>query len=260
MAFETLRIQHGDVSAEIVPERGAIVSALKVRGKDVLYMDKSTLEDGTKNVRGGIPVLFPYAGKLVDEVFVPAGTKMKQHGFGRNKAWPAVEKSASRVRLLLKQDADTAAQYPYKFSAEYTVFILPNGLQVELLVGNDGDKPLPVSPGWHPYFNCPAAQKGAVTGDVAGLTADKLGNDKEFDFGLVPPKAGRANFNVPGLGKLLISFTPVLKHMQFWSQPGKDFICLEPFYGPNNTVNTDKRHDIPPGQSRNFWMRIELES
>ena len=25
-----------------------------------------------RNVRGGIPVLFPYAGKLVDEVFTPA--------------------------------------------------------------------------------------------------------------------------------------------------------------------------------------------
>ena len=94
MAFETLRIQHGDVSAEIVPERGAIVSSLKVRGKDVLYMDTSTLEDATKNVRGGIPLLFPYAGKLVDEIFVHAGTKMKQHGFARNKAWPASEKSA----------------------------------------------------------------------------------------------------------------------------------------------------------------------
>lgn len=260
MAFESIKIQHGDVSAEIVPERGAMVAALKVRGKDVLYMDRATLDDPTSNVRGGIPVLFPYAGKLVDEVFLPAGTKMKQHGFGRNKAWPATETSPNRVRLTLKQDADTAAQYPFKFTAEYTVSILPNGLQVEILVVNDGDKPLAVSPGWHPYFSVPAAKKPLVTGDVPGFTPDKLSNTEVFDFGLVPPKTGRARFQVPDLGNLLISFTPVMKHMQFWSQPGKDFICLEPFFGPNNTVNTDKRMDIPPGQSRNFWMKIELES
>jgi galactose mutarotase-like enzyme len=260
MGFDTIRLQHGDVSAEIVPERGAIVSGLKVRGKDVLYMDRATLEDPTKNVRGGIPVLFPYAGKLVDEVFMPAGTKMKQHGFARNKSWPATEESMTRARLVLAQDAETSAQYPYKFTAEYSVFLLPNGLQVELLVGNDGEVPLPVSPGWHPYFCCPAPLKGKVTGTVEGFTPDKLGNDKEFDFGHVPPQNGRASFNVPELGKLLISFSPTMRHMQFWSQPGKDFICLEPFHGPNNTVNTSRRYDIPPHSAQTFWMRIELES
>ena len=51
-----------------------------------------------------------------------------------------------------------------------------------------------------------------------------------------------------------------MRHLQLWSQPGRDFICLEPFYGPNNTVNTDRRHDVPPGQARDFWMRIEIEA
>lgn len=258
MGFETVRIGHGDVAAEIVPERGAIVTSLRVRGKDVLYIDRPTLDDATKNVRGGIPVLFPYAGKLVDELFVPAGTKMKQHGFGRNKAWRVEEKRADAVRVVLAQDAETAAQYPYEFAAEYSAFIVPNGVQVDILVTNRGAKPLPVSPGWHPYFNCPAAKKGEVTGDVPGLTSDKLGNDREFDFGLVAPVDGRALFQVPGLGGLRISFSPEMRHMQFWSQPGKDFICLEPFYGPTNTVNTDKRCDIPAGQARCFWMRLEL--
>jgi galactose mutarotase-like enzyme len=258
MPYEAIRIAAGEVSAEMVPERGAIVTALRVGGKDVLYLDRATLDDATKNVRGGIPVLFPYAGKLVDEVFLPAGTKMKQHGFGRNKAWRVAEKRADAVRVALVQDADTRAQYPYEYDAEYSALLLPNGLQVELLITNRGAAPLPVSPGWHPYFNCPAAKKGAVTGDVPGLTADKLGNDLEFDFGLAAPATGRAQFQVPGLGALRISFSPEMRHMQFWSQPGKDFICLEPFFGPNNTVNTPKRCDIPPGAARCFWMRIEM--
>jgi galactose mutarotase-like enzyme len=258
MPFETVKIAHADVTAEMVPERGAIVTALRVRGTDVLYLDRATLDDPAKNVRGGIPVLFPYAGKLVDELFVPAGTKMKQHGFGRNKAWRVVEKRADAVRVALAQDTETRAQYPYEFDADYTAFIVPNGVQVEMLVTNRGAKPLPVSPGWHPYFNCPAEKKNQVSGDVPGLASDKLGNDIEFDFGLVAPASGRAQFQVPGLGGLRISFSPEMRHMQFWSQPGKPFICLEPFYGPTNTVNTEKRYDIPPGQSRCFWMRIEL--
>jgi galactose mutarotase-like enzyme len=258
MPFEAVKIGHADVTAEIVPERGAIVTALRVRGADVLYLDRATLDDPAKNVRGGIPVLFPYAGKLVDELFVPAGTKMKQHGFGRNKAWRVIEKRADAVRVALAQDAETRAQYPYEFDADYTAFIVPNGVQVEMLVTNRGAKPLPVSPGWHPYFNCTAEKKKQVSGDVPGLASDKLGNEIEFDFGLVAPASGRAQFQVPGLGGLRISFSPEMRHMQFWSQPGKPFICLEPFYGPTNTVNTEKRCDIPPGQARCFWMRIEL--
>ena len=66
--------------------------------------------------------------------------------------------------------------------------------------------------------------------------------------------------NVKAPLSLRLSFSPAMRHLQLWSQPGKDFICLEPFYGPNNTVNTDRRHEVPPGQARDFWMRLELEA
>jgi galactose mutarotase-like enzyme len=255
--LQALSLANGDVSAEVVPARGALVTALKVGGTDVLYLDRATLEDPSKNVRGGIPILFPYAGKLVDETFVPAGTRMKQHGFARNKAWTVRAQRPDAVRLGLVQDADTRAQYPYAYDVEYGVHLLPRGLQVELIVHNTGDKPLPVSPGWHPYFRCPAAAKARVTGDVAGLDTGQFTDDREFDFGLPAPAGGRARFEVPGLGPLLISFSPAMRHLQFWSQPGKDFVCLEPFYGPNDTVNTERRHEVPPGQARDFWMRLE---
>src|SRR5262245_29423566 len=107
MGFPALELSHGEVSAAIVPARGAIVTSLKVGGKDVLYCDRTTLDDPTKNVRGGIPILFPYSGKLVDELFLPAKTKMKQHGFGRNKEWAVREQRRDFVRVGLAQDADT---------------------------------------------------------------------------------------------------------------------------------------------------------
>jgi len=258
MAPETHILEHGSVRAEIVPERGAIVTGLRVAGNEVLYLDRATLDDPSKNIRGGIPVLFPFAGRLPDELFLPAGTKMKQHGFGRNKAWRVTEKRSDLLRLRLAQDAETAAQYPYTYDAEQTVALLPCGLHVELLVHNRGAPPLPVSPGWHPYLNCPAAKKTEVTCDVPGLAPDALTNEREFDFGLVAPATGRTRFQIPTLGALAISSSPEMRHFQFWSQPGKDFICLEPFYGPPNTINTPARLDVPPAAARALWMRIEL--
>lgn len=256
--METHRIAHGAVSAEVVPERGAIVTSLRVGDTDLLYLDRATLEDAAKNVRGGIPVLFPFASWLKDELFVPAGTRMKQHGFGRNKPWKVTEQRAGLLRMVLQQDAATAAQYPYDYEAESTALSLARGIQVELLMRNAGTKPLPVSPGWHPYFRCPATKKHEVTGDLPGLAADKLTNDREFDFGLPAPSNGCARFRLPGLGELFLSFSPEMRHLQFWSQPGKDFICMEPFYGPTNTINTPERLEIPPRGARLLWMRIEL--
>jgi len=253
--MDPVTLTAGDVTAEVVPARGAIVAALRVGSTDVLYLDRATLDDPAKNVRGGIPLLFPFAGKLVDETFALTGTKMKQHGFGRNRAWTVAERTTSSVRMTLSADAETRAQWPYEFVAEQTVLVLPRGLQIELAIAA-GDQPLPVSPGWHPYFA--TTDKTAVRGDVAGFDPGKLAADQEFDFGTAAPQLGRARFTIPGLGELRMAFSPELRHLQFWSQPGKPFICLEPFHGPAGTVNTDRRAWVPAHEARTFWLRLEL--
>lgn len=258
MAYDEIEISHTGVFARAAPVRGALVTALSIGGREVLYLDRATFDDGTKNVRGGIPVLFPYAGKLDNELFLAAGTTMKQHGFGRNKQWSVLERGSGRIRMGIVADDETRAVYPYEFSAEQTCTILATGLLVELLISNRDSKPLPVSPGWHPYFNCPAAQKPSVACDAPGFPSGATPNDSEFDFGIVAPSDGRAQSQVPGLGTMRLSFSPEMRHLQFWSQPQKDFICIEPFYGPNNTINTDRRCEIPPGASRVFWIKIEV--
>ena len=62
----------------------------------------------------------------------------------------------------------------------------------------------------------------------------------------------------PGAWSERLTFSPALRHLQFWSQPGKDFVCLEPFRGPNDTVNTERRLEVAPGQACDLWLRIEL--
>src|SRR5215469_14707579 len=95
--FKEITIQHGEVEAKIAPARGALISALEVGDKQVLFLDRATFEDQTKNVRGGIPVLFPYAGKLDGGRLRVSGAEMGQHGFGRNRAWEVKEQKPWRV-------------------------------------------------------------------------------------------------------------------------------------------------------------------
>src|SRR5688572_9594273 len=82
----TLADTRTDNRAVIAPQRGALLTSWQIAGRELLYMDDSTLHDTTKNVRGGIPVLFPSPGKLLSDTFAykgRIGTDLKQHGFAR---------------------------------------------------------------------------------------------------------------------------------------------------------------------------------
>ena len=58
-----IALRKGESLAEVVPERGAICSRLRLGPSEMLFLDPATLADAKKNVRGGIPLLFPIAGK-----------------------------------------------------------------------------------------------------------------------------------------------------------------------------------------------------
>ena len=138
MAFAPVVLASGDVRVEIVPERGALVTSLRVAGRELLYLDRATLDDPSKNVRGGIPLLFPFAGKLADGRFTLAGTTMKQHGFARDRAWQVTERDDTTARMTLAADDATRALYPYDFTAHHRALLLPRGLQLELTLKSYG--------------------------------------------------------------------------------------------------------------------------
>ena len=261
MAYPEVALHCGETEVKIAPERGALITSLTVAGRELLYLDRETFDDPALNVRGGIPVLFPNAGRLLDDRFDLAGTTLRQHGFARAKKWRVTEKSDDRIRLVLDRDEEIRGSFPFSFSAEITVLVLPHGLQTELLVMNLGDAPIPISPGWHPYFACPADAKAEVSCDLPEFMPESMKDLPDFDtsFGLIPPLTGRGIFNIPGIGNLALSFSPEMHHLQFWSQPGRDFVCIEPFAGPPNALNVDnQRLVVPPHRGRLLFFRIEL--
>ena len=77
---------------------GATVTSWIHHSTEILFLSKQAVLDGTKPIRGGIPIVFPQFGTgdiLVEE----AGSK--QHGFARNKVWEVmhVEKEKGSVEI-----------------------------------------------------------------------------------------------------------------------------------------------------------------
>ncbi|VEU21127.1 DEKNAAC102040 [Brettanomyces naardenensis] len=62
---------------------GATIYSWKVNGKEQLWLSDAAKLDGSKPVRGGIPLVFPVFGKSKD----PSVSQMPQHGFARRSTW-----------------------------------------------------------------------------------------------------------------------------------------------------------------------------
>jgi galactose mutarotase-like enzyme len=259
--METIRLQSEDTVVEVVPERGALVTRCAVGSRELLWLDPATVEDRGRSVRGGIPVLFPFAGALPDDRFFASPTlitTMRQHGFGRDLAWTVTEQGSVELTMALGSSDATRTVYPYEFLFLYRVRALPRGVLVELAVHNQGDAPVPVAPGLHPYFACPVGRKGEVGSDLPGFDAARF-VEQGFDFGLPRPGDAPVRFRVPDLGQVELTLSPAFRFLQFWTLPGKPFVCLEPFFGAPGTINDPERRDeVPPGGVRSYDARFEL--
>jgi len=256
--LDEIELQFGDVRALVAPGRGSIVTSLSVRGTEALYMDRATFEDESRSVHGGIPLLFPFASTLANNTVDATGTKIPIHGFGREMKWKVVEQSAGVIRMRMKGDDRTREIWPWAMTVEHTVMLMDKGIHHELMIFNAGTKPMPVAPGWHPYFRCPASKKEDIEGNLDGTNAGSVHDREEVNFGVTPRADGTAEFAVPELGKVVLRFAPIMRHVQLWTLPGKDYICLEPFTGPPNYLNTPEAPVVPPGRARVFWARFEI--
>lgn len=257
MAIEELELSLGKVRARVAPGRGALTTSLEVDGKELLFLDRESLENPDASIRGGIPIMFPFCSRLIDNKVVASGTTVPMHGFARSQEWEVVSKSAAALRLRMRQPPDLMEMWPWKHRLDHKFILTGSGLHLEMICINESDQPMPLSPGWHPYFPCPEASKETVVGSLVGTEPGHLHDRGEVNFGVPAPVDGMVGYGIPGLGKLRLEFSPGFRHFQIWSIPGRPFICLEPFWGPPNTLNTPDALIVPPGGGVSLWFRIE---
>lgn len=257
-------------TATIEPARGGLVTRFDVGDRRVLFMDDATLRDPTKNVRGGVPVLFPSPGKLVDDAWSYAGHHgaMKQHGFARNLPWDVAHASADTATLTLAATDDTRAQFPWDFVVEQTFTVRGRALRIEHRVTNRGASAMPFGFGFHPYFFVPDADKRAtaiataatrafdnVAKQTVALSAIDL-TRPEVDLHLLDHGSTASELRCPA-GTIQLRGSADYTHWVVWTVAGKDFVCLEPWTCPGNALNTgDRLRVLAPGQAHALSLEI----
>ena len=248
----------------------------RVAGRELLYLDEATLADSTKNVRGGIPLLFPSPGKLEGDRFTrgAAGGAMKQHGFARELPWAVRDtgtNDAAFATVALDANARTLAAYPWEFAAQITFSLRAAVLRLDIVVENRGAEAMPFAFGTHPYFlvRDKAAARIAtratrafdnVTKKVGPFSGFDL-TASEVDLHLLDHGSSSSELTWGDGSALAIRASSEFGRWVVWTLAGKDFVCLEPWTAPGNALNTgESLLTLPPGGSHPLWIEMEYRA
>lgn len=145
---------------------GAHVTSWKTSdGTERLFLSTAAVLDGSKPIRGGIPIVFPVFGPPPKD---HATSQLPQHGFARNSTWEFLGKSTSES-MSNKSDESvkldfglssamlpekTKSLWPYEFGLVYSVTLSKGKLEAQLHVQNKDNKAFDFHVLYHSYFTC----------------------------------------------------------------------------------------------------------
>ena len=145
----TIRAADG-AQATVTLYGGHLVSWQTSDGQERLFCSRDSALDGSRAIRGGVPVIFPQFGAR--------GSGMR-HGFARVATWQLSASGetdgAAWAQFCLTQSdlpEAIAAAWPYAFTLHLRVAVKACALDLSLSVHNTGEQAFPFSAALHTYF------------------------------------------------------------------------------------------------------------
>jgi galactose mutarotase-like enzyme len=263
---------HGDgVSATVLAHGAELCSLKTAEGPELLW------QAGPEWKRHA-PLLFPIVGRLKGDQLRHRGTSypMTQHGFARDSRFAWEERGQASCRLVLTDNAETRARYPFAFRLAVTYAMQGKDLEVIFEITNPGEEILPASAGGHPAFNWPlltglpkvshrlhfarkepapvrrlkdglllaAPEPSPIKGRELALTERLFDDDAII---LDHPASTSVRFAADRGPALDISWDG-FRELGIWSKPGgASFLCIEPWRGFASPADFDGEFADKPG-------------
>jgi len=259
----------------ICPERGGIVTSLGFNGQEILYLNKETFNDPARNVRGGIPILFPICDRLSEGVYEIDGKsyQLNNHGFARNACWEVLESNEEEcfIKLGLSSNPETKAVYPFDFQLTFTFQLQKQQFTIYQEYQNRSEQNMPMYAGFHPYFLTHDKYIVLQTDanhylDMHDRSQKKYKGSFHLEttteaFILTDAKQKNIHFSLSSAAKrVVLTYGKEFHYVAVWSEPGKEFVCIEPWMAKPNSFNT--REDlifVKPNETLRTFFTISLE-
>ena len=245
----------GDARA-VIGTLGAEPLAWSVGGRELLWQPDPAVWPRIS------PVLFPVVGRAAGGIIRVGGRayEMPIHGFAPDSAFEPVEQGQNRLRLVLRDDADTRRRYPFAFSLSVEYLLDGDGaLSAAFEVANRGDAAMPYALGLHPGFRWPFAG-GARDGYAIEFETDERPHVPVITTqGLfssesrrVPLSGRRMTVDDALMGREALCFLDArsssvrfvapdgsairievddFPHFALWSRPPAPYLCIETWTG-----------------------------
>ncbi|MEO8681280.1 MAG: aldose 1-epimerase [Vicinamibacterales bacterium] len=299
----------------IITSIGNIAYEMKVNGQNILRFPFASIDEFKAKPTGlhGIPLLAPWANRLDEQAFYANGTRyafdmqlgnvtgaIPIHGFmSRTDQWQVIEVKADGTaawvtsRLEAYRQPAWMKQWPFAHTIEMTYRLQDGVLETHTKVTNLAAEPMPVSLGYHPYFQLTDSPRDEWTVTLPARTRWLL-NDRKLPTGETEPadrlfpagkgalkdynlddvfsdlardEQGRATVTLKGrVQQLDVVLGPNYKSLVIYSpnpNPTPNFICFEPMSGITNALNLahkgvykDLTYIAPGGTwEERFWLR-----
>jgi aldose 1-epimerase len=298
-----------DTRVSIAPSIGNIAFRMIVKGHDVLRWPHADMAAFAANPnQTGVPFMGPWINRLDEQAFWANGTRypfdmtlgnirgaIPIHGFLTSTSdWRVVSVDAGRrgatvtSRLEFFRQPSWMKQWPFAHTIEMTYRLSEGTLEVETTIANMSAEPMPVSIGFHPYFQLTDSPRDEWTISVGARTHWKLMPNKlptgeteaigapytggvplrdydiDDDFSdLVRDAQGRATMSVIGKSQRIdVRFGRNYRAAVVWAPKPQNFICFEPMAAMTNALNLAQKgvykelQSIPPAGTwrESFWI------
>jgi galactose mutarotase-like enzyme len=280
------------------PEQGALLLNWHLNMgdgsvRDVIHWPEELEAEGLKGVHGGIPILFPFAGKCYHEgqadKWSPMANSIRSmptHGFAKDADFliRSIDQSGFEVEMI--QNENDRDSYPFDYTFTVIYHFLELSLQISLVLENEGRVPIPWSAGLHPYFQVPWRKDLALSDHQLSIPAKKVyqyqddgnmmkktpSNDQTYRLGMsnlinnifyenITPQAeisllsGEETLKVSEVGG---AETGSRLTFVSWTKPSAPYFCLEPWMSPPNSPSNETTRMVGPSARDEFTIEIEL--
>lgn len=263
-----LILENKKIRAEI-STLGAELCSLKADGREIIWNGDPAIWNWHA------PIMFPLCGALKGDKYIYEGKtyEIPRHGYARFKEFAVESQSEDRLVLLHRYDEETLVQYPFAYEFRVIFTLEENALKVEYNVKNLADTDMYFSVGAHEAYDCPDGLEAysivfekeetldshVLTNTLLERRCVNFGkNVRVFDlktkyfekdalvfFDIKSEKLKLRNRNTGEEVGLEFAGNTVLL---LWTQPGADYICIEPWCGAADFEDTDhclvKKHGI----------------
>ena len=252
-------------------EIGAELKSLKYNGNEYIWYGDPKFWTGSS------PVLFPICSGLKDDEFIYEGKtySLQKHGFARRATFDVETADGNTATFLLSSDNCPQDNYPFKYELRITYTLVGKRVNVEYNIRNLTDGDMYFSVGAHEAYHCPEGIENyeIIFNEKESLDAYQLEgpllsyNTKNYGKGTDTLQLDNSLFendclifkNLNSRGAVLRNKTTNQKikvdfegfpYLLIWTVPGAPFVCIEPWCGITDSIDTNKQFSQKEGNEK----------